>query len=77
MIMNQTKFGVFYETETIGSGGFPVWTALFFGFETRRDAELLFELLQKATNHESRMVRGFRNLRLCEKHDGVWQGVLV
>lgn len=70
-----TKFAVFYQEEVLAGVGNTSWLERHFGFEMIEDATAMFHLLKKATNHESRNPRGFRNVRLARKNGGVWEEI--
>lgn len=73
VVTDEARFAVFYEEELLTPGGGTSWPYRYFGFVHERDARQMFELMQKATNHESRKPRGFRNVRLSQNDRGIWR----
>jgi hypothetical protein len=72
--LERTKFAVFFERQELDRQRVLSWNLCHYGFETEEDARACHDILLKATNHESRMPRGFRNVRLCKKaSQHVWQ----
>jgi hypothetical protein len=68
----RTNYAVFFEREYLDGLTSVSWGLQHFGFETLDAARVCFNALRQSTDHISQRSRGFRDLRLSEKRNGVW-----
>lgn len=69
-ILENTNFAVFFEREEVSPNSLA-WNLYHFGFQKFEDACCCYESLLLATNYG----RGFRNVQLKHKVNGVWREI--